>query len=99
MVVSYLGGILMNNLEPKKLALIRVLQILKKYSDYTVFKTDTLDNLLDFVSALKKRHQKNFEYEIYVNDEKRVEKARGRLCLPDAGLTCFNSWPETPKKS
>ena len=34
MIVSYLGGILMDSLEPKKLALIRVLQILRKYSDY-----------------------------------------------------------------
>lgn len=46
---------------PKK----KVRYKMKKYKDYAVFKTDTLDNLLDFVSALKKGHQKNFEYEIY----------------------------------
>lgn len=38
---------------------------MKKYNDYTVFKTDKLDNLLDFVSTLKKQYQKNLEYEIY----------------------------------
>ena len=38
---------------------------MKKYNDYTVFKTDTIDNLLDFVSALKKQYRKNLEYEIY----------------------------------
>ena len=34
MNVSCLGGSLMDSLEPKKLALIRILQIFKKYSDY-----------------------------------------------------------------
>ena len=38
---------------------------MKKYKDYTVFKTDTLDNLLDFVSALKKHYRNNQKYEIY----------------------------------
>ena len=34
MNVSCIGGSLMDSLEPKKLALIRILQIFKKYSDY-----------------------------------------------------------------
>ena len=46
---------------PKK----KVRYKMKKYKDYTVFKTDTLDNLLDFVSALKKHYRNNQKYEIY----------------------------------
>lgn len=43
----------------------RVRYKMKSYNDYTIFKTDTVDNLLDFVSALKKQYRKNLEYEIY----------------------------------
>lgn len=42
---------------------------MKRYNDYTVFKTDNLDNLLDFVSALKKQYRKNLEYDIYKLDK------------------------------
>lgn len=38
---------------------------MRKLPNNSVFKTDTLDNLLDFVSALKVKHQKNLKYEIY----------------------------------
>lgn len=38
---------------------------MKKLSDSSVFRADTVDNLLDFVSALKRRHRKNLKYEIY----------------------------------
>ncbi len=38
---------------------------MRKLSASSVFKTDNLDNLLDFVSAMKVKHQKNLKYEIY----------------------------------
>ena len=38
---------------------------MKKLSKMSVFKTDNIDNLLDFVSALKGKYQKNLKYEIY----------------------------------
>ena len=38
---------------------------MKKLSDSSVLRADTVDNLLDFVSALKRRHRKNMKYEIY----------------------------------
>ena len=58
MVVSYLGGILMNNLEPKKLALIRILQILKKYSDYNhpMLREDIAEKLeIDYGITLERK--------------------------------------------
>ncbi|MBR5321886.1 MAG: hypothetical protein IKU41_08625 [Clostridia bacterium] len=38
---------------------------MKKLNTNSVFKTDNIDNLLDFVSALKEKYQKNLKYEIY----------------------------------
>lgn len=38
---------------------------MKKANDFLFFKADTLDNLLDFVSALKSAHRKNLKYNIY----------------------------------
>lgn len=50
---------------PKK----KVRYKMRKLNRNSVFKTDNLDNLLDFVSALKVKHQKNLKYEIYkMND-------------------------------
>lgn len=50
---------------PKK----KVRYKMRKISNKSVFKTDNIDNLLDFVSALKVKHQKNLKYEIYkMND-------------------------------
>lgn len=46
---------------PKK----KVRYKMRKYSEKSVFRTDNIDNLLDFVSVLKTRHQKNLKYEIY----------------------------------
>ena len=42
---------------------------MRKLSGNSVFKTDNLDNLLDFVSALKEKHPKNLKYEIYKMNE------------------------------
>lgn len=50
---------------PKK----KVRYKMKKISQNSVFKTDNIDNLLDFVSALKVKHQKNLKYEIYKMNE------------------------------
>ncbi len=38
---------------------------MRKLSTNFVFETDNIDNLLDFVSALKEKYQKNLKYEIY----------------------------------
>ena len=38
---------------------------MRKLSTNSVFETDNIDNLLDFVSALKEKCQKNLKYEIY----------------------------------
>lgn len=38
---------------------------MKKLNTNSVFKTDNIDNILDFVSALKEKYQKNLKYEIY----------------------------------
>ena len=46
---------------PKK----KVRYKMRKLPNTCVFKTDNLDNLVDFVSALKAKHQKNLKYEIY----------------------------------
>ncbi len=46
---------------PKK----KVRYKMRKLSNNSVFKTDNIDNLLDFVTALKLRHTKNLKYEIY----------------------------------
>lgn len=43
---------------------------MKKINNLSVFKADTLNNLLDFVSAMKKIHQKNLKYEIYKIENK-----------------------------
>ena len=51
---------------PKK----KVRYKMRKLPNNSVFKTDTLDNLLDFVSALKVKHQKNLKYEIYKMNER-----------------------------
>ncbi|MBE6803578.1 MAG: adaptor protein MecA [Ruminococcaceae bacterium] len=50
---------------PKK----KVRYKMRKLSENSVFKTDNIDNLLDFVSALKVKHQKNLKYEIYKMNE------------------------------
>lgn len=50
---------------PKK----KVRYKMRKLSGNSVFKTDNIDNLLDFVSALKVKHQKNLKYEIYKMNE------------------------------
>ena len=42
---------------------------MRKINRNSVFRTDNLDNLLDFVSALKVKHKKNLKYEIYKMDE------------------------------
>ncbi len=49
---------------PKK----KVRYKMKKLNNYSVFQAETLDNLLDFVSVLKRRHRKDLEYEIYKID-------------------------------
>lgn len=46
---------------PKK----KVRYKMRKFNENSVFKTDNIDNLLDFVSVLKEKHQKNLKYEIY----------------------------------
>ena len=46
---------------PKK----KVRYKMKRISKNSVFKTDNIDNLLDFVSVLKLRHSENLKYEIY----------------------------------
>ncbi|MBR5202614.1 MAG: adaptor protein MecA [Clostridia bacterium] len=38
---------------------------MKKLNTNSIFETDNIDNLLDFVSALKEKNQKNLKYEIY----------------------------------
>lgn len=38
---------------------------MRKLNTNSVFETDNIDNLLDFVSALKEKCQKNLKYEIY----------------------------------
>ena len=50
---------------PKK----KVRYKMRKLQNNSVFKTDNLDNLLDFVSALKEKHPKNLKYEIYKMNE------------------------------
>lgn len=55
------GCFLIFTFSPKKKTRYKV----KKTDSFSIFSTDNLNNLLDFIGVMKKQHQKKLKYEIY----------------------------------